>query len=83
MAMAMAGLIVVIHALGDYERLVSIYQPLVRAMVAASVLALLVAWWRPTPWLLALLLVSTLGAVWWVAVDRWLRLDDPDEALPG
>lgn len=83
LAVAMAGMIVVIRALGDYERLGSIYQPLVRAMVAAAVLALLIAWWRPAPWLLALLLVSLLGMVWLVAVDRWLRLDNPEDALPG
>lgn len=83
LAVAMAGLIVLIHSLQDYERLASIYRPLVRALVVAAGFALLVAWWRPVPWLLALLLVLALGVVWLVAVDRWLRLENPEDALPG
>ena len=45
--------------------------------------ALAVGALRPTPWLLALLLVVLLSAVWWFAVDRLLRMDDPRIALPG
>lgn len=67
----------------DYQRLASIYQPLERTMASAAALALFVAWLRPAPWLLALLLVLVLSMVWLVAVDRWLRLEHPDEAVPG
>jgi hypothetical protein len=35
-----------------------------------------VAWLRPTPWLLALLLVAVLTVIWLIAVDRWLRVRD-------
>ena len=39
-------------------------------MVGASGLAVLVGWWRPAAWLLALLLVAILAAVWVFAVVR-------------
>ncbi len=82
-AVALGGLIVAMRALGDYERLASIYRPLVPTMVVAAAAALLVAWWRPAPWLFVLLLVGLLSAVWWLAIDRWLRLDDPGTARPN
>jgi membrane protein implicated in regulation of membrane protease activity len=50
-------------------------------LAAAAVLA--VGWLRPAPWALALAVVAILSAVWIFAVDRWLRLDDPQAALPG
>jgi hypothetical protein len=44
---------------------------------------MLIGWWRPVPWMLVLALFTVLSAVWWFAVDRWLRLPNPDEAVPG
>ena len=40
-----------------------------------AVAALFVGWLRPAPWLLALLLVAILSAVWFFAVSRFLRAD--------
>jgi hypothetical protein len=39
-------------------------------------------WWRPAPWLLALIVMLIVSAVWVLAVVLWLRLEDPDQALP-
>ena len=39
------------------------------------VAALVVAWARPVPWLLALLLVAVLAVLWVFAVSRFLRAD--------
>lgn len=82
-AIGLVSLVVTMHSLADYRRVGQIYQPLSYALVAAAAAALVVGWARPAPWLLALLLVGILSAVWIFAVDRWLRLDNPDEALPN
>jgi hypothetical protein len=46
-----------------------VFHPLGLALSAA----LIVGWARPAPWLLALLLVAILCAVWFFAVSRFLR----------
>jgi low temperature requirement protein LtrA len=82
-AVGLLALIVTMHSLADYRRVLSIYRPLSYALLTAAVASLLVGWARPAPWLLALLLVAILSGVWWFAVDRWLRLDNPQDALPN
>jgi low temperature requirement protein LtrA len=82
-ALGLLAMIVTIHSLADYERVLSVYHPLSYALTMAAIASLLVGWARPAPWLLALLLVAILSAVWWFAVDRWLRLDNPDDASPN
>ena len=81
-AAGLLALIVIINSLTDRKRWASVYDPLSVALVAAAVAALLVGWWRPLPWLMVAALVLILVAVWLVALLRWLRLDDPDSALP-
>jgi len=82
-AVALLALAGVMRTLNDFERLASVYRPLSRGMAAAAVTSILVGWWRPVPWLLVLMMVLILSGVWWLAVDRWLRLKDPEEARPG
>ncbi|NNL98357.1 MAG: low temperature requirement protein A [Acidimicrobiia bacterium] len=82
-AVALVALIGAMRELRDFERLSSVYRPLVPTLAGAAVAALLVGWLRPAPWLLVLTLVMVLGAPWWVAVDRWLRLDDPGSIQPN
>jgi low temperature requirement protein LtrA len=82
-AVALVALLAIMTTLSDFERLASIYRPLTRGMAAAAVAAMLIGWWRPSPWLLALSMVVILSLVWWLAVDRWLRLDDLDDVRPG
>ena len=81
-AVGLLALVFKMTSLVDFERHAALYRPLSGAMVVAAVVALAFAWLRPAPWALALLLVLTLIAVWGFAVDRWLRLPDPDAALP-
>jgi low temperature requirement protein LtrA len=59
----------------DAERLVVVYRPVSLAMLAGAASALAVAWTRPAPWLLALLLVAILSVLWLFAVTRFLRTD--------
>jgi low temperature requirement protein LtrA len=75
-ALALAGIIVIIHTLADYERVRSVYRPASLAMAVGIVVALAVGWLRPAPWLLALSMVAILTVVWLIAVDRWLRVRD-------
>ncbi len=82
-AVALLALTYTMTTLADWDRLPSIYQPLKGAMAIGAVTALLVGWWGPAPWLLALSLLLVLSLVWWVAVVAWLRLPDPSEARPN
>jgi low temperature requirement protein LtrA len=82
-AVGLLSLIVVINSLADRRTWTSVYDPLSVALVGAAAVALLVGWWRPAPWLLVTALVLILVVVWLIAVFRWLRLDDPDLALPA
>jgi low temperature requirement protein LtrA len=75
-AITMAALIVLVRSLEDYERLPEVYRPITVAMAFGAAAALAIGWLQPTPWLLALALVSVLLLVWLVAVDRWLRVRD-------
>jgi low temperature requirement protein LtrA len=73
-----AGLVAQIlteQALVDAERLSPVFHPLRLALAGGAAAALLVGWLRPAPWLLALLLVAVLSAVWFFAVSRFLRAD--------
>lgn len=67
------SLILIMRALADYDRLVSVYQPVVAATAVGALVALLIGWWRPSPVLLVLAIAAIPAAIWWFAVDRWLR----------
>lgn len=82
-AVALVSLVGAMYAVRDFERLSSIYRALTPAMLLAAGAALLAGWARPAPWALVLVLVAVLSAPWWVAVDRWLRLEDPNSVQPN
>ncbi len=72
--LALAGMIAISRSLVDYVDHADLYRPVSRVMGIAAIAALFVGWLRPAPWLLALLLVAILSAIWIFAVDRWLRI---------
>jgi low temperature requirement protein LtrA len=72
-ALLLVALGLMTRTLADYERHAVIYRPLAFVMGAAAGVALLVGWWRPVAWLLALLLAAILAAVWLFAVVRLFR----------
>jgi low temperature requirement protein LtrA len=74
-AAGLVALILTEQALVDAERLSLVFHPLRLALAGGAAAALLVGWLRPAPWLLALLLVAVLSAVWFFAVSRFLRAD--------
>jgi hypothetical protein len=82
-SLGLVALSAITRTLQDFRRLPSLYRPISTSLIVAAAAALVVGWLRPTPWLLAMSLVLILSAVWALAVQRWLSLDDPTQALPG
>jgi low temperature requirement protein LtrA len=74
-ATGLLALVLTERALVDAERLFLVFHPLRLALSGGAAAALIVGWVRPAPWLLALLLVAILSAVWFFAVSRFLRAD--------
>ncbi|MFW2340701.1 MAG: low temperature requirement protein A [Acidimicrobiia bacterium] len=80
-AVLLVALISLMRSLSDFDRLPSLYQPVSRALVIGAGIALLIGWWRPSPWLLVLTLAAIHSVIWFFAFDRWLRLEDPNGAI--
>ena len=80
MAAALLALIPTEGALVDAERLAPVYRPLRLALAGGAAAALGAGALQPAPWLLALLLVVILSALWGFAVSRFLRVDAWGEA---
>lgn len=71
-AVGFAGVILTSRALADARTFAPAYRSLAVAMAAGVVASVLIGWARPAPWLLAVLLVGVLGAVWTVAVRAFV-----------
>ena len=78
-ATGLLALIVTERALADARRLESVYRPLGVALAIGAAAALVVGWARPAPWLLALLLLGILTALWCFAVSRFLAVGEWDD----
>ena len=74
-ALALLAEAVTTRTLVDATRLASVYRPLALAMVVGAGAAIVAAWLRPAPWLLALILVAILSVLWFFAVARFLQAD--------
>ena len=74
-ALGLIALIPTARALVDAGRLAVVYRPVSGAMAVGAGAALVVGWVRPAPWLLALLLMAIMSALWIFAVSRFLRAD--------
>jgi low temperature requirement protein LtrA len=70
-ALGLLAVILTAKALEDAVRLVSVYRPLTVALAAGAIVALFAGWLAPAPWVLALLLVAILSALWLFGV-AWL-----------
>lgn len=81
-AAGLLALTLVMRTLDDWETFPDLFRSVASSLVAAAAASLLIGWWRPVPWLMALALVVILTAVWLNAVTRWLRMDDPDAVIP-
>jgi low temperature requirement protein LtrA len=72
-ALGLLALALAEQTLVDADRFAVVYRPLTIAMAGAAATALAIGWARPAPWLLALLLVVILAALWGFAVSRFLQ----------
>ncbi|MDJ0923178.1 MAG: low temperature requirement protein A [Acidimicrobiia bacterium] len=72
-ALMLLSLILIMRALQDHDRFIRVYQPVGVATAAGAGVALLIGLWRPSPILLVLAIAVIPAAIWWFAVDRWLR----------
>ncbi|MBI3747447.1 MAG: low temperature requirement protein A [Chloroflexi bacterium] len=70
-ALGLLALVLTARSLDDAVRLASVYRPLTAALALGAAVAVLAGWVAPAPWLLALLLVAILSALWFFAV-AWL-----------
>jgi hypothetical protein len=75
-ATGLLALVLTEQALGDAERISLVFHPLRLALAAGAATALIVGWLRPSPWLLALLLVAILSAGAYVASVTLHVLED-------
>jgi hypothetical protein len=82
-ATGLAALVLTEQALVDAERLSQVFNSLRLALSSVAAAVLIVGWLRPAPWLLALLLVAILSAIWFFAVSRFLRAHPWGESYHG
>jgi low temperature requirement protein LtrA len=73
-ALGLLALILTANALEDSVRLASVYRPVTAALAVGAGVALLAGWLAPAPWILALLLVAILSALWFFAVAWLIRV---------
>jgi low temperature requirement protein LtrA len=81
-ALALLAMLAVMSSLEDRRRFPTIYDPVIRSLAVAAVVIVGIGWWAPPPLALPAAIAVLLAAVWLLAVAAWLRLDDPDAALP-
>jgi len=72
-ALGLLALIMTARSLADAVRLASVYRPLTATLALGALVALAAGWLAPAPWLLALLLVAILSALWFFAVGWLIR----------
>jgi len=84
-AIGLVAMGVTTRTLVDYERHSAVYGQVTIAMIAGAAVALVVGWWQPAPWLLALALAAILSALWayaairLMAADAWLVTSDAED----
>jgi low temperature requirement protein LtrA len=72
-AIGLVGEVVATRSIADSDRLPEVYGPLRVAMLAGAGAAIAIGLLQPAPWLLTLLLVGVLTALWLFAVGCFLR----------
>jgi low temperature requirement protein LtrA len=83
-AIALISMVLIMLTLADYERLPELYQPVVRSVVVAAGVVAAIGFIRPAPWLLLLLVIIVLTALWTYAVNvAWRTYDDPRVIYPN
>jgi len=82
-ALGLLALIVTERELEDAVRLEVVYRPLGAVLATGAAIALLAGWLAPAPWVLAVLLVAILTALWFFVVARMIRAGVWGQAITG
>lgn len=72
-AIGLVALILTERSLEDARTLEVVYRPLGPVLAVGAAIALLAGWVAPPPWILALLMVGILTALWFFVVLRMIR----------
>ena len=70
-AVGVLALLVIATALEEWKTLAPVYRPVATALAGAAVVALLIGWLAPPPWLQILLLTLLLTVVWLYGILTW------------
>ena len=81
-AVGVLALVLVATSLAGWRDLSPVYRPVSVALGVAAVVALLLGWLAPSPWLQILLLTLLLGAVWLYGILTWFAFTD-HHGTPG
>ena len=79
-AVGVLALVLLATSLADWRDLAPVYRPVSMALAVAAVVALLLGWLAPPPWLQIPLLTLVLGAVWLYGILTWFSFTQHDEA---
>jgi low temperature requirement protein LtrA len=82
-AVGALALVLVATSLADWRDLSPVYRPVSVALGMAAVVALVLGWLAPPPWLQILLLTLVLGAVWLYGILTWFSFTHPEGASSG
>jgi low temperature requirement protein LtrA len=70
-AVGVLALVLVATSLADWRDRAPVYRPVSVALAVAAVVALLLGWLAPPPWLQIMLLTLVLGLVWLYGILTW------------
>lgn len=82
-AMGASALVLVASSLADWRDLATVYRPVSMALGIGALLAVMIGWLAPPPWLQILLLTLVLGAVWLYGILTWFDLTHEDARTPA
>ena len=79
----MLALVFIATSLADWRDLAPVHRLVSVALAGAALIALLLGWLAPPPWLHILLMTLLLGAVWLFGILTWFSVTHPDAAPPA
>ncbi|MGB8381008.1 MAG: hypothetical protein WCG47_07095 [Dermatophilaceae bacterium] len=83
MAVGVLALVFIATSLADWRDLAPVHRLVSVALAGAALIALLLGWLAPPPWLHILLMTLLLGAVWLFGILTWFSFTHPDAAPPA